>query len=359
MVAAAPRIASRFLPDRSRSRIGADIGTRMLKFAQCRRVFGKWKLAAAHVLPVLSQQTADATGLGAGVVGQALDGVSLRPSGFEGTSAVAALSSAVAWPRRIELPDGEDAELLEMVNEECDASESCSVDFWRSRSAERGTSTMIQVDAVVLPKEQALHCAQGLTYAGLHCDAISVQSLAMARAVQLIEATDRPIAAVDWGATAPLLCVCRNGQAEFTRVLRHCGLRSAVEAISTDMGIGELDVAQLLISYGVDSARHAGGTIGSRLDVMLCDHVRRFQDELIKTLEFLRQHLPESVPDSICLFGGGATIAGIAARLSDQTRVETRSWKLEPSQLDPGLHALEFQSLFGVAVGLSILETDQ
>lgn len=359
MVSAVPKTTSGFLPGQARSRIGADIGTRMLKFAQCRRVFGTWKVSAVHIQPVISQQIADATGLGRGVVADSLSRTSFRSHGFPDKSVVAALSSAVVSPRPLELPDGDEDELAEMVSAECDASESSPVDFWRTRRDADNQDEMARVNAVVLPKELAFHCAEGLRRAGLYCDAISVQSMALARSTQLMDAGDRPVAAVDWGASAPMLCICRNGQPEFSRVLRHCGLRTAVEEISTDMGIGELESAQLLAAYGVDSSRRTSGTIGSRLDALLTNHVDRFQQELARTLEFIDQNQPESMPEWICLFGGGATISGISSRLTDELHLETRRWELEPSQLDPGLRELEFQSMFGAAVGLSILETDK
>lgn len=358
MVSAIPRKKRGLLSNRSIGRIGADIGTRMMKFAQCRRAFGAWKVSAVQVLPVVSRQLADVAGLTGGVVSQSLAGVSLRSSGFKGTSAVAALSNAVVSPTLLELPHGDDDDLANMVREECDVNQSSSVDFWKTKPIQNGNNDLAHVNAVILHKEHAFSCADSLRQAGLHCDSISVQSAALARAVQMIESSDRPIAAIDWGATAPVLSICRNGQAEFSRVLRHCGLGSAVKAVSADLKINELEVAQLLVAYGVEAARRSNGTIERRLHTVLSDHTAKFLQEVSRTLEFIKQNQPQLNPEWLCLFGGGATIAGIATHLTHKLRCETRCWELEPGQLDQSLRSLKFQSLFGVAVGLSTMEVD-
>jgi Tfp pilus assembly PilM family ATPase len=358
VISVAPGTSKSWLTGRTAGRIGVDVGTRMLKFAQCRLTFGIWKVTAVHVLPVAANQLADAAGLSRGLVGESIAGLKLQSMGFKGTSAITALSSAVVTPRLLDLPDGDDDDLAEMVREESDAPATSNVDFWRTRPVQRGKNHMAHVNAVVLPEQPAEGCVVGLEQAGLCCDAISVQSIAMARAVELMAPGDQPVAAIDWGATSPLICICRNGQAEYSRVLRNCGLKSAVDAISADLGISELEVAQLLVSFGIDSSRNGGGVVGARIDALLAEHVQRFQQEVTRTIEFIQQNQPDSVPEWLCLFGGGGTIAGIAPHLTEHLRIETRSWELEPGQLDSRIRSLEFQSLFGVAVGLSTLEAD-
>lgn len=340
---------------RNRGCIGVDVGTRMVKFAQCRKVAGVWRLCAVKVTPVINQQRADANGLSHGIVRQSLVGTNLKEAGFTSKTAMAALSTDVVAPRTLELPEGDDVEISGMVAQ--DSETGVEVDFWRS--GHTANSSAARVNAVEIPKSLAKQCVSDLASIHLQCEAIDVQSFALARALQLIEVSSAPVAAIDWGATAPMFCICRNGQPEFSRVLRHCGLTSAVRDISADLDIDELEVAQLLISFGVRPTVRGENPIAWRVGNILAEHVERFRLEVKKTIDFLRQNQASSIPRRICLFGGGATIAHADRLLSEQLQIETRRWQLEARLVEPHLHSLTFQSLFGAAVGLSILEAGE
>jgi hypothetical protein len=81
--------------------------------------------------------------------------------------------------------------------------------------------------------------------------------------------------------------------------------------------------------------------------------IAQLQQELKKTLDYLKQEYPKVLPERLWLFGGGALIPGIVDRLKEISGLETRLWHLPASE--PAMESDPWQAVFGAAATLSML----
>lgn len=341
--------------------IGVDFGTRMMKFAQLRSSLRSWKLTAVHSTPIATSQGLTASSIGRGAIRESLKGMSRSASGFVGPRAVVALPTELAEPRPFELPQGDLGELARMLDQELSSPQTSQSDFWDCGAFSRTDTELRRVNAVEVADSVLNRCIEDLARAGLECEVIDVLPFALARAIDFVERSPVPgsVLALDWGAGQPLLVLIENGQPVFTRVLRDCALGKALDRIQSQLGIDEIECAQLLATCGIDGRGEGSRIVAEIISRHLVDEVEQMLETLHRTMEFLQREHGET-PNRMWLFGCGGAIRGLDDVLSEQLELETRTWALEKDQLSRSLQSLTAQCVFGAAVGLSLLEvTDE
>ena len=340
-----------------RGLIGIDFGTRMIKFAQLRSSLRSWKLTAVHSAPVVTPQRLTASSIGRGAIRESLTGMSRSARGLAGQRAVVALPTETAEPRPFELPPGNLDELARMLDQELSSPQTSQSDFWDCGSFSGTDSELQRVNGVEVSESVLNRCIEDLSRVGVECEVIDVLPFALARAVGLVNRSGipGPVLALDWGAGQPLLVMIENGQPVFTRVLRDCGLGKALDRIQSQLGINELECAQLLATCGINGRGEGSRIVAEIISRHLADEVDRLLESLQRTLEFLQRGHSE-MPSRMWLFGCGGAIRGLGDVLSEHLGIETRVWELEKDQLSRSLQSLPAQCVFGAAVGLSLLE---
>lgn len=357
MVQLVPEVSafSRPLFQRQRGLIGVDLGTRFIKAAQVRPGVGGLKLKAVQSAPVRGQQGLCDSTISHGVIRSSLADTPLRTIGFRGRRVVMGLPNDLAEPRCLELPAAEASELAVMVEQELGAQGDAQSDFWICENVRSSDGDICRVGAIEASPKVINRSVEDLMSLGLDCEVVDALPFALSRAVQFVDPSiqNGPVAALDWGAGHPSFVVMTEDGPVLTRSLRSCGLGAAISQIQKQLGIDELECAQLLATCGVQASGSVTSRLADRIGRNLASCLDELLEELHKTLVFAGQRGVE--PQHIWLFGCGGAIAGMDQALSAQLDVGIRSWQLAPEQVTKSLASLPSHAIFGAAVGYSLL----
>lgn len=358
MVALVPDFTamSRPLFRRSQGLIGLDLGTRFVKAAQVRPGMGGMKLVAIHSVPIAGANPLSRSTISHGAIRNTVTGMRLRSCGFAGHRAVVGLANSLAEPRILELPVSDEADLAVMVEQELQSEGLVQSDFWLADPADTSDGEMLRVSAVAVAQETINRCSEDLARAGIECAVIDALPFALSRAVKFVDRTvdsGRPVAALDWGAGHPSFVILNDNGPVFTRSLRNCGLAAALNDVQEQLGIDELECAQLLTTVGIRRSGRIMARIADRVGRSFADCLAALLDQLERTLAFVRQR--GMTPERIWMFGCGGTIAGMGEALTEQLRLDVRPWNPAADQLSRPVRNSGSLAAYGAAAGFSLL----
>jgi Tfp pilus assembly PilM family ATPase len=345
--------------------IGIDIGSRFSKFAQVRRQRGRWLIAALHTVRTPGDQPLAEESLLNGVLSRSLAGLNLRATGFRGQRCATLLTGAIAEPRTLHLPDATIAEIDQMIRLELEDDahgrangEAIEFDFWSSPDAELSDRTK-RVSVVQASRQASETVTLDLRQHGLNCEVIDGLPFALARAVNFVDpqCSRGTYAAIDWGCHEPLFVVVKDGGPVFHRVLRDCGLETAITSIRNEFSASRFEACRLLAAVGICGARTSNATLSIRQAVARCIDpvVDRLLDQVRRSFDFLRQQSGHLVPQSLWLLGGGAALLGVEETFASRFDVPCRVWQPATAQIARDVPANGRLAPFGAAVGLSLL----
>ncbi len=349
--------------------IGLDIGSRFTKLAQVRRHRGRWVISALHTLAPQDEQPLAEQSLVHGALSQSLTGLNLRQAGFRGQRCAALLTGAIAEPRTLHLPVATADETEQMIQLELeDATHNLATgnklefDFWTSQD-DNNSDRAARVSVLATPRHVSAAVALDLSQQSLNCETLDGLPFALARAVRFVDPSSpgRTYATLDWGCHEPLFVAVRNGEPVFHRVLRNCGLETAITAIRNEFTVSRFDASRLLAAVGINRTNAETSTSTTTLPirqaVQRCLHpvLERLLDQTRRSLDFLDQHDRHLLPQSLWLFGGGAALSGVEGAFASQLALPSRVWEPTPVQISRDLPSHGSLAPFGAAVGLSLL----
>ncbi|HYO25648.1 MAG TPA: hypothetical protein VEQ85_11955 [Lacipirellulaceae bacterium] len=194
-----------------------------------------------------------------------------------------------------------------------------------------------------------------------NCRALDALPLALARAVRISDATveSRTVAALDWGVGRATLCLIHHGAPTLTRVLRDCSFQNAIDAVSRRLRLSEADVVRALHQYaspGAAPGDDSGAPRSAAPDLLaaaLREPLYGLEQELRRTLGYWQTQTRGVRPDSLVLFGGGASWAGLAPHLAGLLNLPVARWQLDAE--DPAAESLPPAYLLGPAAAASAL----
>jgi Tfp pilus assembly PilM family ATPase len=184
-----------------------------------------------------------------------------------------------------------------------------------------------------------------------NCRTIDALPWALARAVKVAEASveARSVIALDWGYNRATLCLIHQGVPALVRCLKNCAFQQTVAAVSARLRLPEADAERLLATRDAfDSASAAAELLAETL----VEPIERLQSEIRRTLGFWQGQARGIKPDAIYLFGGGASLSGLASRLTSALEIDVQTWTLQAE--DPSV-SLPPAHLLGPAVAASAL----
>jgi Tfp pilus assembly PilM family ATPase len=234
-------------------------------------------------------------------------------------------------------------------------------DFWETHGrGTAGQSNLESVSVLSVAHDEAVEVAKGLSRSGFYCEALDGLPLALARAVQMASAAanETPVAALDWGSTSATFCIVRDGRALFTRHLRDCGFAALPAAVAEALSLPVDDAEQLLATYGLSDPSRRDDTLADIQEILTdvsSEPLGAVVAQLDKTLSYPELHRSGLVPESIWLFGGGATVRNVPAVLSERIGMPIHAWALpHTGALDP-IGPSPLLPLLGPAIALSAL----
>jgi type IV pilus assembly protein PilM len=340
--------------------IGVDVGTSHLKVVQLVRGQNGPRVAAAAIVPRSaawnsSELTENKAESSAEELGTA---VSLRPD-LQGRKVAATLPMSLCQIHQLDpsvsrssQPDRAVRQGIESVNQS--SAKHLQFASWPAELDHEGKAP-VRTNVLAVPQIWSDQLCDDIALTGWSCQVVDGLPLALARAVALVHDGDArtPWAALDWGYSQATFCVVVDGQAVYVRGLKNCGLQRVLDVITKELQLSEDEALQLLQEQGLSEA---ATTETSRIVAELIgEPLEQLHRELARTITHLQGQRRSIVPQGVYLFGGGATIRGLAEHLTEKLDLEHRVWQFGGSDAN-GSHVDGLQTcLLGPAVALSAL----
>ena len=309
----------------SRTPIGIDLGSRIIKAVQLQIVRGRYRTAAISVIP-----RADAEKDLCDREIHELRHV-LKRQGFQGREVVLAapdqalLRGVFDLPRQVSgAPVAQIArmELSRMHQVQPDAFEMIC---WEPSVGSESQSTM-QAIAVGCPHEAANAFLDPFDENGFNVCALDVRSAAAARACAPLILPPPVVTAIldlGWGATK-LLLVC-GGAVIYERLLAGACLSALVTRLSEKFNIPGDSACQIIGTMGL-SARADGEILDERslavIRRMSGSHFDGVVEELQAPFTYVGRQCGGEGVKRVLLIGGGASVAGVAGHFEEHLGIE-------------------------------------
>ncbi len=347
--------------------IGIDIGSSTVKLAQLSRSKNKLRLSG---LAIISRRSAwPTTGLADHEPISSADeicaAVSLR-SGFRGKRAAATLPMALCNTHTLDLPNGRPPEnqnfgngqfvraAIEMATQR--SAEHLQFDVWNAEAETGQTPKQANILSVATSWTDQLY--QDVTQLGWSCQTIDGLPLALARAVTMIDGYDptEPTAALDWGYAKATLCIVSGGSPAYVRSLKGCGLHHLLKSLCENLDVTQEEALRLLQEHGItSSASPDPSPMAELIEEIIAEPISQLVKEYQRTVSHLQCQRRTLVPKRLTLFGGGATINGLAAHLSPRLESRVQVWQFPDEHPDLAKQPSLPGCLFGPAIALSAL----
>ncbi len=342
--------------------IGIDVGTSTVKLVQLERSRNRIRFAGSAIVP--RRNAWPVANLSENQPLSSLDEILTATSlgsGFRGKRAAATLPMTICDVHSLQRPSTQATEQDRAIRQSLELSTQRSAahlqyDIWDAESDPKSNSPP-KSNVLTVARSWTDQLCEDILQSGWWCQTVDGLPLALARAVAMVEQdATTPVAALDWGYGRATLCVVAEGRPVYVRCLKECGLHHLLETLAECLNVTSEESQRLLQEYGV--ARRDGKesqAVGELIRESIASPLARIEEEIKRTISHLSGLRRTIIPKSLYLFGGGATINGVAEHLTQQTAIHIKTWKFGSDEISnsaqPGLHSC----LFGPAIALSAL----
>ena len=225
-----------------------------------------------------------------------------------------------------------------------------------------GWPAVLQADkynVVAMPAAWSDQASADITAGRWNCRQLQSVPWALARAAGLVDSggSRRTVATLDWGYSRATLCLVQGGVPATVRCLKECGFDETLTAISRALRLDQVDAEKLLRMPGLATADNAFLTGSNATRIVadaLAEPLHRLEGEVRRTLAYWRGQAQGVRPETLYLFGGGASLAGLEARLKSALDLDVQVWRLPHDNAADAEHAPPAH-LLGAAVAASSL----
>ncbi len=345
--------------------IGVDVGASHLKVAQLVRQQNQLQLVASAIVPRSScwdgntaqdQQTLSTKD-------EMRTAVSLRSSsaerGFQGRRAAATLSMSLCQLHQLDQslsqeskPERVVRKAIETVTQQSAAH--LQVATWPAEAADNG-KPVSKTNVLAVPTAWSEQICTDIANTGWSCQLLDGVPLALARAVALVHGANNhaPTAALDWGFSQATLNVIVDGRPVYARRLKDCSLQRLLTLICTELNVSQQEAQQLLLEHGLSETEST--EISVLIGELLSAPMQNLVEEIQRTFAHLQGQRRTVSPQSVYLFGGGATIRGLAEYLTQQAGLVHRVWSMDANNPKSNPQTSIPSCLLGPAIALSAL----
>lgn len=243
-------------------------------------------------------------------------------AGIKTKKCVAALPESSIFTRLITVPKVEEAQLEELIYWEARQYiplplANVQRDYIPISEKEINGKKMVQLLLVAAPKNLVERYSEIVQNAGLELLALETETIATSRAVSFSIDSKGTMMVLDFGANGTDMSVIKDGSMIFSQSL-NTGSDALTKAIATDFNLEATQAEQYKIAYGMDPDQ-AEGKIYKSIEPI----IQIISDEVIRTFNFFRTQLPDSVPSKVVLVGDGAKLKKLDLYISKKVGVET------------------------------------
>lgn len=343
--------------------IGIDIGTSTVKLVQLILSRNRVRLAGSAIVPRHTAwpvvHSSDNQPLSS--VDELQAAVSLD-TGFRGKRAAAMLPMAVCDLFSIERPPIRPLEQDRSVRQAIELATQASAahlqyDIWDAESDPQSKNPP-KSNVLTVNRDWTDQLCEDVSKSGWWCQTVDGLPLALARAVAMVEQNDAqaPVAALDWGYGHATLCIIVEGRSVYVRCLKECGLHLLIDALSQSLHVTAEETQRLLQGYGIAASVDKASLETSELirDI-IAPRLARLEEEIKRTISHLQGQRRTINPEKLYLFGGGATINGLAEYLTRQIAIDVKIWQFGADNVGYSAQAGLPSCLLGPAIALSAL----
>jgi len=346
---------------RHRGWIGVDVGTCTVTVAQLVRRHDKLQIGAAVVVPRRSPwSTGDSLAEGTYSSADELRvATSLQPD-FRGSRVAATLPMTLCdvhlVDNSIDVVTRRPGVIRQAIETAIQGSaEDLQFDCW-SANTQESSSQGTQV--LTLSKNWSDRLCEDIGQSGWECQVLDGMPQALARAVEMVEQPDwpKPIAVLDWGFGRATFCVVVEGRPVYVRSLKDCSFQRLLDAVSEQLNVTSGEVQQLLQNHGLsaDGEQQTAG-VAELVSELAAKPLAQLEQEIQRTIAHLEIQRKATVPQSICLMGGGGTIRGIAPLLAERLNLNVSLWEMPQQNDSAPLTSATPMCMLGPAAALSAL----
>jgi Tfp pilus assembly PilM family ATPase len=358
----------------SRTAVGIDAGTRSFKALQLERTrAGKARVVAAAVKPRIPVDGALSAGAVSSNESDAL-ALALSSAGFSGQRIVLAAPSDAVLVTPLELPPrSSNAPLDQLARMEIARNFRCAPDsfemsWWEMPAGMRG-GRGTEALAVAFPHARADSLLDAFEHPGLEVEAIETEQTAIIRACKPMLAENDVTAILDLGWGPATLGFIHHQTLTFSRRIPEGAIAPLHANLCKTLSVDADVVDYLLGEVGVAIAAPGGEAhSGERNEaVEMPDEgarlVATFAETLVKELflsfSYATHQYPDTAVSKLLLVGGGAGMAGLAARLASTLGVEvTKVAPADVTECDSSLLGVCASPAMTLALGLAMRELE-
>lgn len=344
--------------------IGVDVGTSHLKVVQLARTQGRLCLAASAIVPRSSAWNAKELTEEKAVSSaeELAAAMSLRPD-FRGRCVAATLPMALCQFHQMDYSPGQRSQGDRAIRQGIESSNQRSAQHlqfasWPAELNKEGIAP-VRTNVLAVPQVWSDQLCEDVSQTGWSCQLVDGLPLALARAVKMVHDVDplTPWAALDWGYSQATFCVVADGRAMYVRSLKNCSLRQLLDSVTEELQVTGDEALRLLQDYGLPGAQTTEAS--EVVAELIADPLDNLQQEISRTIAHLQGLRRTIVPQGVYLFGGGATMKGLAEYLTEKLNLEHRVWQFDKLHSANSTGNGQHSCMFGPAIALSALAWEQ
>jgi Tfp pilus assembly PilM family ATPase len=343
--------------------IGVDIGSSTIKVVQLVRVKGRPEVAASAVIPrgMCWPPEAGPTSEPLPSIEELASARALEEN-FRGRRVAATLPMSVC---DLDVLDGLSAESSGNMRHVVESIETLTGQSARQLSyalwpgaVPKDSSQQCRTNVIAVAHPWTDQVCEDVASHGWSCDVVDGLPFCLARAVVMSPGPDTsgPVAALDWGYRSATFCVVAEGRPVYVRCLKDAGFERLVDALTESLDIHGEEARQLVLEHGItDTTGRAATDLAQIVAELIAPTLDQLVGEIQRTLAHLDRQRSTPTPRQMLLFGGGATVKGLATYLESQLPLTARVWRLAGARSSAKEPSVAPSCLLGPAVALSAL----
>ncbi len=301
----------------SNVRFGLDIGRSFIKVAQVEVSGSKKVLTAAATIAATGGGIQSESAIDLSKISDAIRSA-VSQAGIETNKCAISLIESQVVTRLIQLPNLTDKELAAAINWEAEQYVPLPIKdvILQYKVIARPQSAGDKMDVLLIaaPKRVIQKYVTIIKNANLRAEVIETESAALVRA--LTRAGEPAMIIVSMGALSTELVIALGGNVLFTRSIASGG-HNLTRAIMAEFNLPLKQAEDYKISYGILEDKLSGkvaAVLKPILDIII--------SEILKAVEFSRDHVEKSQVTRVVICGGGAYLPGLAEFLVERTSLE-------------------------------------
>lgn len=215
-----------------------------------------------------------------------------------------------------------------------------------------------RVNLIAVAADWTDQLCEDIASVGWSCQIVDALPFCLARALRMVDskANSAPVGAIDLGYQQATFCVVLDGRPVYTRPLKGCSQQQLLQGLASRLGVDATEVQSLLARHSIAGNNAEGGSeTSSVVAEMAAEPLALLEEEICRTIDYLKCQRNSITPEEIALFGGGAAICGLADELSTRLGREVYRWRLDGRRRRDLNESGTPTCLFGSAIALSAL----